>query len=105
MNADNILNARHDEPELRYRNGFVHHHELYPLLGLRRGQHLPPEGFPFREVQGVKFMCLPATGARSKHRILYICEACGRAVPFGRAAQHNRGAEHRLNHETMTGNP
>lgn len=74
---------------------FMQSHELMPALGFRRGEHLPKEGFDPIEVDGVMFTCYPATGASSKHRIHYLCKACGKWVPFGRATQHNRGRVHK----------
>ena len=83
-------------------------HELMPVLGFKRGGHLPAEGFGPVEVQGVLFFCEPAqVGPRksSKHRIKYFCKACKTWVPFGRAGQHNKGRQHKLNHEIMVGRP
>ena len=79
-------------------------HELLPTLGFPGG-HLPPEGFPPVEVDGVIFHCLPATPGRRKHRIEYLCSACRTWVPYGRAGQHVQGREHKLNHEIMVGRP
>jgi hypothetical protein len=77
---------------LKNRNGwFLQHHELYPLLGFEAGQHLPADGFEAREVQGVMFKCDPALAGR--HRLRYLCD-CNRWIPFGRAAQHQKGQKH-----------
>ena len=86
----------------------LQHHELYPLLGLKSGSHLPDEGFGPVEVQGITFVCRPAgrptkrrwdgTWAKPcKHRIYYLCEVCERWIPFGRAGQHRKGTEHKAN--------
>lgn len=66
---------------------FLQSHELMPLLGFTYGQHLPKEGFPPRELQGVMFKCLPAKPLRKGHRLLVLC-GCGRWMPFGRMGQH-----------------
>lgn len=78
--------------------------ELYPLLGITH-QKLPREGFEAREVQGVTFRCEPAQAPRyrgdgrrvkiSKHRLRYLCRECDKWIPFGRAAQHRKGREHK----------
>lgn len=90
---------------LKNKNGwFLQTWELYPLLGLKPGAHLPPEGFPQREIQGVQFKCNPAGngGRRGPHRVFYLCEDCDRWVPFGRAGQHRKGREHKLNQIVKT---
>jgi hypothetical protein len=94
---------------------YMQSHELLPLLGFIPGHHLPPEGMAPISVQGVMFMCTPADGLydtfqgkkvkSSKHRIHYLCEACDKWIPFGRAGQHNKGKEHKLNYEIMVGRP
>jgi hypothetical protein len=80
------------------RGRFMHAWELFPVLGFRRGGHLPPGGFEPRNVaygeQTVKFRCLPATEGRRKHRIEYLCRWCCRWVPYGRAGQHERAPAH-----------
>jgi|SRR5262245_31348849 len=101
------------------------HYELYPLLGFNRGAHLPKEGFLERMVtdshgNSVCMMCLPANEPKpranksvwdsrapksSKHRLFYLCEDCHCWVPFGRAGQHRKGREHKLNHEIAVGRP
>jgi hypothetical protein len=83
---------------------FMQSHELLPVLGFKPGCHLPPEGFGPMEVQGVTFICEPATPARmgkygrlissSKHRIFYLC-SCRKWIPAGRAGQHFKGKSHR----------
>jgi hypothetical protein len=68
----------------------INHTNLYPLLGINAGGHLPKEGFPPREINGVMFKCDPAPkteGKSSKHRVRYLC-SCGKWIPFGRAIQH-----------------
>ena len=85
-------------------------YELFPLLGIPAGGHLPKEGFGHREVQGVLFKCEPAMAPRyyerhgrmrkvkvSKHRVFYLCVECSRWIPFGRAGQHRKGKEHKAN--------
>ena len=92
---------------LRNKHGwYLQHHELYPLLGIE-GSILPAEGFGPREVQGVTFICRPAGETKvrwdgrkvkvSKHRLFYLCKACDRLIPFGRAFQHKQGREHKAN--------
>jgi len=74
-------------------------HELYPLLGIPAGGHLPADGWLCREVthEGYtrNFKCAPATtdGRRSKHRVKYLC-TCGEWIPFGRAGQHLKAKGH-----------
>jgi hypothetical protein len=97
------------------RGQFLGASELFPLLGFKRGGHLPSEGFEPREVDGVMFRCDPAheskvnswgrTVGSSKHRIHYLCKACDKWIPYGRAHQHVKGREHKLNHEIMVGRP
>jgi len=96
--------------------------ELYELLGLKPGQHLPVEGFRERTVTDThgnqaQFFCLPANepaprdgslkGCRksSKHRIYMHCDACMKWIPFGRAWQHRKGKEHKVNFALMAGEP
>jgi len=66
------------------------------MLGLDPKKHLPKEGFDVREVQGVKFRCLPATdkGRRSTHRVQLWCPVCEYWLPFGRYIQHSKGRQH-----------
>lgn len=94
---------------------YMQSHELLPVLGFKPGGHLPKEGFKPVEVEGVLFYCEPAGEPRvnswgrkigaSKHRIHYFCKACRKWVPFGRAYQHNKGRQHKLNNEAMVGRP
>jgi hypothetical protein len=89
------------------RGWFLQNHELYPLLGIQAGGKLPREGFDPKEVQGVLFKCEPARAPRytdrgrrvkvSKHRLLYLCRECERWIPFGRAGQHRKGRNHKVN--------
>lgn len=72
---------------------WMQHHQLYPLLGMKAGDHLPKEGFT-KVIDGVRIICEPATGARSKHRLKVNC-SCGKLIPFGRMGQHMKGKEHR----------
>jgi hypothetical protein len=84
---------------LKNANGwYLQHHELYPLLGVE-GAKLPANGFGPREVQGVTFICRPASGdgRQSPHRLFYLCKECNRLIPFGRADQHKRGRKHKEN--------
>lgn len=78
------------------RGQLMHHYELYPLLGLRVGQHLGPEGWR-KEVRGKMFYCDPASnrGHNSKHRIKVGCDICGVLIPFGRVEQHLKRADHK----------
>lgn len=77
------------------RGRYLQHHELYPLLGLKPGQHLPKEGFRI-VVQGKMYYCDPAQekGRRSKHRIKTGCPKCGLLIPFGRMGQHMKRKDH-----------
>jgi hypothetical protein len=85
---------------------FMQSYELLPLLGISRGGHLPPEGFDPVEVQGIIFKCEPSMAPRyrngrrvksSKHRVFYLCKDCTRWIPFGRAGQHRKGRQHKIN--------
>lgn len=69
------------------RGRFLQSYELMPLLGFKRGAHLPLAGFGPTEVQGTNFLCRPAKPGERKHRLLFECK-CLRWVPFGRANQH-----------------
>jgi len=84
----------------------IRNYELYPLLGLKPGAHLPIEGFSERIVtdrHGNKalFKCEPADltrkSKRSTHRLFYSCPDCAKWIPFGRAFQHKSGKEHKRN--------
>jgi hypothetical protein len=82
---------------------FMQSYELLPKLGFKPGHHLPPEGFGPTEVDGVTFICEPATSSRvnsygrtissSKHRLFYLC-SCKKWIPCGRASQHMKGKSH-----------
>jgi len=84
---------------------FMQSRELLPALGLRPGRHIPAEGFGPTIVGGTIFCCEPAGRNRRLHRIFYRCEACERWLPFGRAGQHEKGREHRLNFALVHGQP
>lgn len=83
-------------------NRYLHHHELYPLLGLKSGQHLPDEGFGPRQVSHngstATFICDPVTDKcrRSPHRIKVACEYCNKFIPFGRFSQHIRACRQKI---------
>jgi hypothetical protein len=94
---------------------YMQSHELMPKLGFKRGGHLPKEGFGPMVVDDVMFMCEPADGLydhmtgrkvkSNKHRIRYLCKTCRVWVPFGRAGQHDKGRNHKLNYEIAMGRP
>src|SRR5215467_5999208 len=107
------MNALYDEY-----GRLIDHPRLYPLLGFKRGHHLPKEGFEPRVVtdthgNSVMMKCEPVNPnirwspylgrylKSSKHRITYRCEACQKWIPYGRAGQHRKGKEHKLNYEIM----
>jgi hypothetical protein len=79
------------------RGQYVQAYELYPLLGLKPGQHLPDEGFR-KEVQGKMVYCDPVVKVAgrnsSKHRIKVGCDLCGHLIPFGRMGQHVKKRDH-----------
>lgn len=79
---------------IKERGRFMQHFQLYPLLGIKSGDHLPREGFS-KEIGGVAITVLPAAGKgrRSSHRVMVHC-TCGRKIPFGRMGQHLRWKEH-----------
>lgn len=85
-------------PIVNARGRYVQHHELYPMLGLKVGQHLPDEGFR-KEVDGKMVYCDPvqkiAGRNSSKHRIKIGCDKCGVLIPFGRMGQHMKRRDHR----------
>jgi len=98
------------------RGYFLDSPELMRKLGFKPGEKLPDEGFGPVVVEDVMFMCEPSAGlydihkgkrVRSPrpHRVRYLCKACRSWVPCGRAAQHNKGKEHKLNYEIMVGRP
>lgn len=75
----------------------MHSGELMQELGLRAGGHLPAEGMPAREINGVTVYVLPANGPdttsrrnkSSKHRVMAICPDCQRHMSAGRlTSQH-----------------
>ena len=79
----------------------AHSMHVLPMLGIPAGGHLPKEGMPPREVQGVTVWVEPAKptvmGVRwgrphivksSTHRIMCKCSGCGKTVSLGRLAQH-----------------
>jgi hypothetical protein len=82
---------------LKNKNGWwMQHHELYPLLGLTPGSHLPDQGFT-TTVNGVYVVVKDkhtGNGVKSsKHRVYVQC-SCDRMIPFGRIGQHIKGRQH-----------
>lgn len=78
-------------------NGWnVQHNDIYRLLGLSITKHLPRDGLPLRDVQGVPVYVLPKEMAEYQakqqgkafvHRVFAVC-TCGQHVPVGRLGQH-----------------
>lgn len=70
--------------------------ELMEALGLKAGGHLPDQGMPPVQIEGVTVYVLPksaSTGGRksSKHRVMAVCPVCNRHMSAGRlASQHYR---------------
>jgi hypothetical protein len=75
--------------------------EMMKALGLKPGGHLPSEGLPEREIQGIRVYVKPATPTKittnvfgthiwksSKHRVIAICPGCERHLSAGRLHQH-----------------
>lgn len=86
---------------IRNRYGrWVNQPELYELLGLKPGAHLPPGGFDKTLRVGrrvVEYRCEPESGepgrrAAKPQRVKFLCD-CGRWIPFGRAGQHLAACE------------
>lgn len=76
-------------PGLRNARGLpLRHYDIYPLLGLRSGHHLPKEGLGARYVDGMVVFVKPKTENRRAHRVMVICPDCGNNIPFGRLQQH-----------------
>src|SRR5262245_43259257 len=70
----------------------IRSYELLPLLGLKPKGHLPTDGMPEREIQGVRiyvkpYVQRPPRHNASKHRVMAICK-CGRHISVGRLHQH-----------------
>ena len=70
----------------------MHSGEMLQALGLKPGGHLPADGLPPRELQGVTVYVAPAAPAASgrkssRHRVMAVC-SCGRHVSAGRLHQH-----------------
>lgn len=82
----------------------VQHNDMYKALGLDPNKHIPPDFHGFMQVEGVTVIIEKSKGG-SKHRIFYWCGGCERKVPFGRAHQHMKGREHKLNCEIVAGRP
>ena len=87
--------------------------EMMETLGLKAGGHLPDEGLPEREIQGIRVYVKPlrtcceyhrqggqgitcthnSDGKRgsiksSRHRVIAICPGCQRHLSAGRLHQH-----------------
>ena len=71
--------------------------EMMETLGLKPGGHLPKEGMPEREIQGIRVYVKPAnepiigkyyTHRNTKHRVIAICPGCNRHLSAGRLHQH-----------------
>ena len=70
---------------------------LYPLLGLKPGHHLPDEGTLPREINGVTVWVLPKVvyaGRRAPHRVMARCPKCSGIIPFGKLGQHVKRRDH-----------
>ena len=85
---------------LGWSRGFMQHHELYPLLGIK--DHLPVEGFPEIQItydgQSALFKCDPIPQPKTKrgaHRLKVFCKSCEVWIPFGKFGQHSRGRGHK----------
>lgn len=75
------------------RNEFpAHSHHVLPMLGLKPGAHLPRDGMPPREIQGIVVWVEPVqeedTGFGAPHRVRAKCPACGKEMSAGRLPQH-----------------
>lgn len=68
----------------------AHSSAVLPMLGLKPGRHLPPEGMPPREIQGITVWVKPQEANRksSLHRVYAKCPACGKEMSVGRLPQH-----------------
>jgi len=75
-------------PFVDERGRTLHSHKMMPLLGLKPGGHLPVEGMGTRDINGVMVYVLAKFRSGRHHRIIAICPACKKHVPFGRMGQH-----------------
>lgn len=64
------------------------HSELYVLLELKPGSHLPAEGIPVRQIQGIDVWVEPKTTSALKHRVMARCPGCKAVLSAGRLHQH-----------------
>ena len=81
------------KPMIRGESGWgtVHSGEMFKLLGLA-GSHLPAEGMPSREIQGIRVWVEPKgspNGRKSStHRVKAECPVCAQVLSVGRLHQH-----------------
>lgn len=70
----------------------AHTSEVFRLLGLKPGSHLPPEGMPPREIQGIRVWVTPKPEGEPRsvcsHRVLAECPVCKKHLSVGRLHQH-----------------
>jgi hypothetical protein len=78
-----------------YDKKYPHHHKLYPMLGLKAGQHLPDEGLPITLANGRCYRVLPKAETPvpnahkgRPHRVQGMCDGCMQWIPAGRLNQH-----------------
>lgn len=82
--------------------------EVYKALNLK-SEKIPPEmgmshlnvtiGARYPQFDGTyqgRVTIYPATGAYAKHRIFVYCPRCGKEVPYGRLAQHDKVHTHEI---------
>lgn len=86
------------------RHGWLPHYELYPMLGFKRGNHIPKDADFQKTIRiGLElatYWVRPSRGG-SKHRVFCFCAPCNQWVPFGRVHQHIKGAKHILCEATI----
>lgn len=75
----------------------LHVSQLYPLLGLKPGQHLPKDGTMVITRLGDTDVTILAKGPEEtnrRHRVIARCNLCSKWFPFGRLAQHQKRRDH-----------
>lgn len=80
----------------RWDRAIPHSYDLYTKLGLNPNRHLPDEGLPLQEINGVQVYIKPKhemVANRRKHRVMAICPGCSKHVPAGRLFQHICGSK------------
>lgn len=73
--------------------------DMAELLGLKGASQFPPEGMPPRIIQGYEVWVTPKIGkGMSGLRCYTRCKVCGKTLPVGRLAQHERHVHEGVKH-------